>query len=61
LSASFGAGPWIVVAAVRHQNPPQALDREPMSQPADEREPLVRRSLMDQRLRGLMQNLVVHA
>jgi hypothetical protein len=26
----------------------------------NEREPLARRSLMDQRLRGLMQNLVLH-
>jgi hypothetical protein len=60
LTARFGPGPQVVVAAIRHENPAQTLDREPIPKPVDKRESLARRSLMDQRLRGLMQNLVLH-
>jgi len=59
-TARFGPRPQAVVAAVRHENPAQALDREPISKPVDEREPLACGRLMNQRLRGFMQNFVLH-
>jgi hypothetical protein len=51
----------MVVAVVGHQDPAESTHAEPCAQAMDEREALARGSVVDQRSRGLAQNLVLHA
>jgi hypothetical protein len=46
---------------IGHQDPTQPPDAEPAAQALDESEALARGSVMDQRLGGLAQDLVLHA
>jgi hypothetical protein len=50
----------VVVAVVGHQGPTQPPDAEPGAQAVDESEALACGSVMDQRLRGLAQDLDLH-
>jgi hypothetical protein len=61
VAAGLRPDPGVVVAVVGHQDPAQPADAIPSAQAVDEREALARGSVVDQRLCGLAQDLVLHA
>lgn len=60
-AANLSANPTVEAAPVRDRNAAQSLDAEPIAQPADEYKALTCGREMDQRLRGLAQNLILDA
>lgn len=50
----------MIVAVIGHQDPTPSPDAEPHATGIDEHEPLARGSLVDQWLRSLAQDLVLH-
>jgi hypothetical protein len=61
--AAFGlrSDPGEVVAAVSDQGPAQPFDAEPGTAGVNEGEPVTRCTVMDQRFRGLAQDLILAA
>ena len=54
----LGSDPRVIAAVIGRQHPAQPSDAEPIPADVDERETLARRSVVDQRLSGIAQDVV---